>query len=168
MAALERVALSTRELRGFVQRRLPLKVASSDCRYSATAFADGGGGASGGGGTVGGGSGWRWCWRFKGDILNGWFSERSQGSLALSNSVAHPVPPCFSARIREKTREMTRGKSRAVFRAPVPCSESPTTFFLFSFFSSRRVNFASQEKRRLERSSECIISVAIVRHIGDT
>lgn len=43
---------------------------------------DGGGGGGGGGGRDGGGGGGggcRWCWRFKGDILNGWFPRRTRG-----------------------------------------------------------------------------------------
>lgn len=40
---------------------------------------DEGGGGVGGDGGGGGGGGCRWCWRFKGDILNGWFPRRTRG-----------------------------------------------------------------------------------------
>lgn len=40
---------------------------------------DGGGGSGEGRDGGGGGGGCRWCWRFKGDILNGWFPRRTRG-----------------------------------------------------------------------------------------
>lgn len=58
----------------------------------------GGGGDGDGGGGSGDGSGCRWCWRFKGDILNGWFSRRTRLPLVLSNTVPRLAAPCRFAR----------------------------------------------------------------------
>lgn len=93
-----------------------------------------------GGGGGGDGGGCRWCWRFKGDILNGWFSRGSRPPLVLSNTVARPAAPCFSARIRDHPNE--RIAKESLLRTVAPSTAA------FAFLSTSRTQDVF--KRRCE------------------
>lgn len=106
----------------------------------------GGGGDGDGGGGSGDGSGCRWCWRFKGDILNGWFSRRNPSAPGIIQYRASSRGPVSLrsefATVRTRTEELReRIMSPRYFVAPI-------LYFI------REFSLAQKEKKERKKEGE--------------
>lgn len=75
----------------------------------------------------GGSGGCRWCWRFKGDILNGWFPRRTRGLQYYPIAQLVSRAPAF---LRKNSRESERRSATMKRRHPLP----PPCPVIYTFF----------------------------------